>query len=64
MLVDLSGTSRAWLAARIEDNAPNLAIVNKVELDVLRLAIAIQHWTGRQPNLDIMREAIEEYLEI
>lgn len=64
LLVDLSGTSSAWLVSRAEAGESTVAVVDKVELEVMRLAIAIQHWTGRAPDIDLMREAIEEYLEI
>ena len=64
LLVDLSGTAAAWLAVRNEETKPLISVISKVDLDVSQLAIAIQRWTGQEPNLDLIREAIEEYLEI
>jgi len=64
LLIDLSGTAAAWLGVRNEETKPLISVINKVELDVSQLAIAIQRWTGQEPNIDLMREAIEEYLAI
>lgn len=64
LLIDLSGTSHAWLMSAAEAGDGSIAVVDKTELEIMRLAIAIQHWTARPPNIDLMREAIEEYLEI
>ncbi len=64
LVIDFSGTASAWIAAQTEPNQRDIAVVNQVELELLRLGIAIQRWTGCEPNIDLMREAIEEYLEI
>ncbi len=61
ILVDLSSNYDAWLGR------PDPAMIhgiNRVDLKLRRLALAIHRWTGREPNVEIMREAIEEYLEI
>ncbi|MGV3485412.1 MAG: hypothetical protein ACO1RT_13420 [Planctomycetaceae bacterium] len=64
LVIDLAGTSDAWQVGRAEAGEPSLAVINQMELEVMRLGLAIQHWTGHRPNLDLMREAIEEYLVI
>jgi len=64
LCIDLTGTARSWFSTALSTESPPITIVDKVELDVRRLAIAIQRWTSLQPNLDAMREAIEEYLEV
>jgi len=66
--IDMTGTASSWFNAN--DRDPNKAnptpfpIIDRVEWDVRRLALAIHHWTNRDPNIDAMREAIEEYLEV
>ena len=64
LLIDLSGSASAWLAASREENTEPITVISNTELEINRLAIAIQHWTGHEPNIESMREAIEEYLEI
>ena len=61
VLVDLSCNYEAWLGRR---EFSTIHYISRVDLKLRRLALAIQSWTGREPNFEIMREAIEEYLEI
>ncbi len=61
LLVDLSCNHELWIGRH--DTAA-LQVINRVDLKLRRLALAIQRWTGREPNFEMMREAIEEYLEI
>jgi len=56
LCLDIGGSAAEWLSA--------IPIVNHCEWEVRRLAIAIERLTSRTPNLDAMREAIEEYLAI
>jgi hypothetical protein len=64
LLIDLSGTSTSWLEPpQTEANEP-IVIVTTVELELLRLTTALTRWTGKEPNVELMREAIEEYLEV
>jgi len=64
LCIDLSGTATSWFTSARDPDAPPIVSITKVEWDVRRLALAIQRWTSREPNLDAMREAIEEYLEV
>jgi hypothetical protein len=64
LVVDAVGTAAAWLHVADEHREQPLVLATPSELEVMRLALAIRRWTGREPNQDIMREAIEEYLEI
>lgn len=64
LCIDLSGTAMHWFATARNADAPPIVNITKVEWDVRRLALAIRRWTTREPNLDAMREAIEEYLEV
>lgn len=64
LCIDLSGTATSWFTSARDPETPPIVSITKVEWDVRRLALAIQRWTSREPNLDAMREAIEEYLEV
>jgi hypothetical protein len=64
LLVDLTGTVNSWLESLPTENEQPISLVTTVDLELLRLATAIKRWTGKQPNMDLMREAIEEYLEV
>ncbi len=64
LIVDLSGTAGAWLTVRSEHSQPLIKVINKIDLEVYKLVIAIHRWTGKEPNIELVREAIEEYLEI
>ncbi len=61
VLIDLSCSYDAWLG---RPDASMVHTINRVDLKLRRLALAIHRWTGHEPNIEIMREAIEEYLEI
>ncbi len=41
-----------------------LVRISQTDLEVLRLARAVHRWTGRPAPVDVMGEAIEEYLEL
>lgn len=61
VLVDLSCNFDTWVGRQ---ETSMVHPISGVDLKLRRLALAIQRWTGREPNVEIMREAIEEYLEI
>ncbi len=63
LVFDLSGTYPAWAAAAATDGTPR-RVITSVDLDVERLVLAIERWTGTGPDIETIREAIEEYLEI
>jgi hypothetical protein len=64
LVVDLVGSAAGWLEERKEDGRLSLEVVTTVELELAKLFLALKRWTGREPNMDVMREAIEEYLEV
>lgn len=44
--------------------ARGLRILSAIDLMVIRSSTAFQMWTGKQPDVSLLREAFEEYLEI
>ena len=64
LIVDLSGTASSWLATRSDPTDRPISMIGSVDLELSRLVTAIKRWTGRDPNPEMMREAIEEYLEV
>lgn len=64
LVVDLVGSAAGWLAERKDEGVHSLEVATGVELELAKLFLALKRWTGREPNMDVMREAIEEYLEV
>lgn len=64
LVIDLVGSAAGWLAERKDEGAQSLHVATAVELELAKLYLALKRWTGREPNMDVMREAIEEYLEV
>lgn len=59
----LPAVSSPWPARRSMAGAPSGAST-PTDIEIRRLASAIRRWTGQQPSLDLLAEAIEEYLDI
>jgi len=56
------GPLRTWLLRQAEQRG--CKVINGLEIYLRQAAINFQLWTDVEPNLAVMREAVEEYLEL
>jgi Shikimate dehydrogenase substrate binding domain len=64
IVFDLSGTFNQWSHAAETKACPSIQVIGHIDLEILRLAIALNRWTGQEASRDTIRDAFEEYLEI